>query len=225
MIDVLLLAGGKGTRLKNIWHGQKCLIPVAGVPFLAYVLDKCKDFKRFVSVGYKGNDVVEFVKNSDFNDVSFIRDDNLSGTFDAVAQAAEKIECDDFIVMNADTLFNIDLEDFYNSHVESGALVSVAAKSKERDVGNYMKKSYGIWDLYRERGNSYLNSGIYCINKNALLYNLNGGSLEAIFNYFKDINVCIYDDFLIDIGTEENYNMVNYFYKKFDGFFNYPGGD
>jgi len=38
--DLILLAGGLGTRLASVWKGPKCLAPVAGRPFLFYVLDR-----------------------------------------------------------------------------------------------------------------------------------------------------------------------------------------
>lgn len=225
MIDIILLAGGKGTRLKKIWDGQKCLIPVNGVPFLAYVLDQCKDFKRVMSVGYKGNDVVNFIRNSDFRNIDIIKDSRMNGTFDAVKQAASLIEADNFLVANADTLFNIDLKSFYDSHIKSGKMISAALKIKEEDVGNFMQEDENLfWTSYRKRGLSFLNSGVYCVNKKVLKFDLSGSSFDKVLNHFNP-NVELFNDFFVDIGTVNDYNTVNHFYKRFDGFYNYPGGE
>lgn len=39
-LDVLILAGGRGTRIKGLWDGPKCLVPLDGVPLLERLLIK-----------------------------------------------------------------------------------------------------------------------------------------------------------------------------------------
>ena len=38
-LDVCILAGGRGTRLKGVWDGPKCLVPVCGKPLLFHLLE------------------------------------------------------------------------------------------------------------------------------------------------------------------------------------------
>ena len=64
--EAIILAGGLGTRLKPVVGDlPKCLAPVAGKPFLGYLLDfaKKQGIKKFIfALGYKSELIESFVK-------------------------------------------------------------------------------------------------------------------------------------------------------------------
>lgn len=64
MIDVAILAGGKGTRLQGLWDEPKCLAPVAGKPLLYWLLRKIialKPNRIAFALGHKSVQVQEWM--------------------------------------------------------------------------------------------------------------------------------------------------------------------
>ena len=62
-IDLVILAGGKGKRLKSITKNKvpKPLVKINGTPFLDYLLKNLSKYnidKIFILCGYKGNQIV-----------------------------------------------------------------------------------------------------------------------------------------------------------------------
>ncbi len=66
--EAIVLAGGLGTRLQSVVKEiPKSLAPVAGKPFLSYLLDYAKrqGIERFVfALGYKAEAIESFVKKN-----------------------------------------------------------------------------------------------------------------------------------------------------------------
>ncbi len=64
--EAIILAGGLGTRLRPVVTDlPKCMAPVAGKPFLYYVINHLKKegIQNFIfSVGYKSEAIIRFVK-------------------------------------------------------------------------------------------------------------------------------------------------------------------
>ena len=66
-MEAIILAGGLGTRLQGvIGNYPKCMAPVNGKPFLAYLFDyinKQKATKVILSLGYKHNVVIDWLED------------------------------------------------------------------------------------------------------------------------------------------------------------------
>ena len=84
--EAIILAGGLGTRLRSVVANlPKCMAPVAGNPFLYYIIKHLQNegVNKFIfSVGYKNESILNYIKkefpaiNYDFsieedNDVPF----------------------------------------------------------------------------------------------------------------------------------------------------------
>ena len=216
MIPVMMLAGGKGKRLKEVWSKHpKCLAPINGYPFLEYLLDNFVGFHRILSIGKDGNEIIYYIKALNYYNVDIVKDFNLIGTYSAVKETSKSINCD-FILCNADSIFDINYNDFYERHLDSKKPISVALKRVNNDVGNFMQEdSNDLWTTYRKEGESYLNTGVYCINKKVfdVEFEDESGSFEKVLKHF-DLNVEIHDEFFTDIGTPETYRAANYFFKN-----------
>src|SRR4051794_18559541 len=65
--EAIILAGGLGTRLRNIIPDlPKCMAPVNGKPFIAYVLEHLyqQGIKKIIlSLGYKHEMIVEYIES------------------------------------------------------------------------------------------------------------------------------------------------------------------
>ena len=68
MFDVIILAGGMGTRLRSVVSEvPKCMAPVSGHPFLYYLLEYLKPYnpgKVVLSLGYMSEKVIDWVNTS-----------------------------------------------------------------------------------------------------------------------------------------------------------------
>ena len=198
-MEIVLLAGGLGTRFP--FHSPKCLAPVGGKPFIDFFFSSFKGFDFIVSTGYKGKIVEKYLK--DFN-VKIVKDDKQNGTYNAVYNCLKEVKSKNFIVMNADSLFVINLWNFIDKHIISKELVSIAAKEINYE-GNYVRL-IDKWRLYKKDQRAFFHSGIYCFNKDFFKERKKGKLEDFLF----DFNVEIYNNIFIDIGNVEEYKKFDY---------------
>lgn len=142
----ILLAGGFGTRLRStVADRPKALAPVAGKPFLHYILVylACHGIQQMIlSLGYMADQVQEFVTefsgscdlycpNIDLQ-IQCVVEDTPLGTGGALKLASSKIRLDQtFFAMNADTLFQIDLSSFWQQCTSVNYAHPIAATNAE----------------------------------------------------------------------------------------------
>src|SRR5450432_2512751 len=110
--EAIVLAGGLGTRLQSVVTDlPKSLAPIAGKPFLAYLLDYAKKegINKFIfALGYKTELIEEFVKGYLPEDsYSFSVEQEPLGTGGAIYKACNQITGTNAIVLNADTFFAV----------------------------------------------------------------------------------------------------------------------
>lgn len=127
-MNCIILAGGYGTRLRDVWDGPKCLVPVAGEPILLRILEKLMFLepppsKIVLVLGYKADKVLEWLWNYSkrrtynlFDRVSVIVEKELRGTATALRQALPTVT-EPLMVMNADTLPKYELESLLKAYV------------------------------------------------------------------------------------------------------------
>ena len=174
-IDAVLMAGGKGERLRPLTEKTpKPLLPVG---------DKCiidHNVDRLISYGVKHISVtVNYLKeqieehySSPRNGIKVdtCREPKYLGTIGSI-KFVETFYNDSVLVMNSDLFTNIDYEDFYLHFKQHDAEMSVAAVPYDVSI------PYGILDLdgrdikgllEKPKYNYYANAGIYLIKKSAL---------------------------------------------------------
>ncbi len=121
MKQLVILAGGKGTRLRErLGNLPKPLIDVCGVPLLErqILLAKRYGFEQvIILVNYRADAIVEFCrsKNNWGLDIQCIDDGEPCGTAGAVLQILDHLE-PEFLLMYGDTMLDVDLQRFYNYH-------------------------------------------------------------------------------------------------------------
>jgi glucose-1-phosphate thymidylyltransferase len=119
-LKIIIPAAGAGTRLRPHTYTQpKSLLPVAGKPMIAHVLDQLLILDPaeicFV-IGYLGDMVKDFVENHyDFN-ASFVEQKDLLGLGYAVNLALERIKGGPLLIVLGDTIARTD----YKKFVEAG---------------------------------------------------------------------------------------------------------
>lgn len=127
----IILAGGKGTRLRPLTYEiPKVLIPVQNRALTEHVLDL---FKRhgvqeiIFAVGHMKEKIKEHLGDgSKFGvRISYLEEDEPLGTAGPIRLCSDRLQ-DTFIVSNGDELKDIDLEEMYQFHKQSKALVTIA---------------------------------------------------------------------------------------------------
>jgi glucose-1-phosphate thymidylyltransferase len=112
-MKVIIPAGGYGTRMRPHTHTRpKPLVPVAGRPSLAFILDALKPLpveEVIFITGKMGEQMEEYVsKHYDFK-TRFIEQKVMRGQADAISLAEDYLE-GDLLSIFVDTLFEADLE-------------------------------------------------------------------------------------------------------------------
>ncbi len=180
--NAIILAGGKGTRLRPLTFDlPKPLIKVRGKPLVEYAIEELErnNIKRiYLSIGYKANKIIEYINHRrKFGaQIDFIIESKSLGTGGAIKYALSQIEgYDDIVIVNANTIFKINLEDMYFYHKRSGALITIGSTVVDDVTGfgvieeengkiiSFVEKP----DPKRAKTNT-INSGIYILNKKAL---------------------------------------------------------
>lgn len=116
--QIAILAGGKGTRLKDrSGHLPKPMVPILGKPVLEHQIELCKRF-GFSRISLLVHHQAETIK-SYFGDgsrwgveLTYVDEDEPRGTAGALADALNFID-DEFLVLYADTYADIDLRKFW----------------------------------------------------------------------------------------------------------------
>ena len=222
--EAIILAGGLGTRLREaVPDLPKCMAPVAGRPFLFYVINylRSQGIQRFIfSLGYKHEVILAYLEEN-FASLSYeyVVEDSPLGTGGAIALALSRATQPDVLVTNGDTLFKIDAEALYSQHAATKALCTLALKPMQHF------DRYGVVELnnsnqvtaFKEK--QYYQQGL--INGGCYLLQVAGFtaqnwpeqfSFETAFLEKQFLQGSLYgniqDNYFIDIGIPADYNQA-----------------
>ena len=174
-IDAVLMAGGKGERLRPLTEktpkplvkvGDKCIIDYNIDNLIAYGIKHLN-----VTVNYLGEQLEEhFAESRNGVQVRTIREPKFLGTIGSI-KFVDTFHNDYILVMNSDLFTDIDFEDFFLHFREHNAEMSVAA------VPYNVSIPLGILDLdgrnikgllEKPKYNYYANAGVYLMKKSVL---------------------------------------------------------
>lgn len=218
--EAIVLAGGFGTRLQTVVKEvPKPMAPVAGKPFLQYILDYLIAHKVthvVLAVGYLRETIIDyFGDNYQSLSITYAVEENPLGTGGGILNACNQIKGDNVFVINGDTFFDVDLVELSAFHETNNALLTVALKKMEKfdrygtvETDNEGRIIGFLEKKYLDEG--LINGGIYCLNKHIF-----HPELPAAFSFEKEIlekeivNRKIYglrsEGYFIDIGIPEDY--------------------
>ena len=177
--EAIVLAGGLGTRLREaVPDLPKCMAPVAGKPFLAFVIDylRMQGIEHFVfSLGYKSELIEEWL-NQQYPTLSYstaIEKEPL-GTGGAILLAIQRTVSENILVANGDTLFKMEVDALESLLLKTGAETVLALKPMQ-DFSRYgvvETDEQGKILSFREKQfykSGLINGGIYLINRERFL--------------------------------------------------------
>jgi len=215
-IDVLILAGGRGTRIKKITNKiPKPLIRFNKKPILSLILQHIGKYnfnKIFILTSYKHKKIFTKYHNKLFNltRVVCINEKKRLGTWGAIRNIKNKIK-NNFIVINGDTIFHAKLENLLKFKLKEEDIVMLISKNhsyKENNKLNHLKLN-NKKNIIFSKNSSFINSGHYYFSKKIFRKQFaNKTSLEnEIIPELikkKKIKGIIENKEIIDIGTIKN---------------------
>lgn len=171
-LPVVIMAGGKGTRLKPITNViPKPLVPIGDKTILETILDQfeeigCKKF--YMSVNYKADIMKYYLSQLDHKyDIEFFQEDKPLGTIGSVSLLKGKINTP-FFVSNCDSINEQDYRDVYDYHVNNHNDLTIVTMVKS------FKIPYGVIEtgedglmvsLIEKPELTYqVNTGVYILN-------------------------------------------------------------
>lgn len=227
-IDAVLMAGGKGERLRPLTEKTpKPLLPVGDKAIIDHNVDRLISFgiKHIsVTVNYLGEQLEEHFREPRKEvQIQTIREPKFLGTIGSIKFVPEFYN-DTVLVMNSDLFTNINYEDFYLHFKEHDADMSVAAIPYDVDI------PFGILNLdgrnitglsEKPHYGYYANAGIYLIKKSAFdlipedtMFH-STDLLEALVAAGRKVIRFPLGGTWIDIGTPQEYrramDLVKYF--------------
>jgi D-glycero-alpha-D-manno-heptose 1-phosphate guanylyltransferase len=232
-LDVLILCGGLGTRLKESGHnGPKPMVEINGRPFLDILIEYISSFgfRRFIlCAGFK-SEIIEdyFCKRNDENTYVISIENKPLGTAGGIKNAEEHILSSSFVVLNGDSFCQSNLKEFAEFHYSSNASASIAITTVDdvHEYGSVIVNDKQEIVGFNEKsdqisGRGLVNAGIYIfekkiLNKFAAEKNI---SLEheilpslvgqGLFGF-------ITKEKLFDIGTPKRLELLRHHFKLLD---------
>lgn len=218
----IILAGGKGTRLKPYTISlPKPLVPVGEMPILEIIIRKLTR-SGFDHITITVNHMAEIIR-------AFCGDGSKWGTHIDYSLEEKPLSTmgplklindlpDNFLVMNGDVLTDLDLEQFYNTHVTEQNIFTVSAFARDQKV------DYGVLEVaddnklvnFVEKPTTRYNvsMGVYMASKKILdyipenqLYGFDHLMLDLI-KFKQPASVKIHSGYWLDIGRPDDYEKA-----------------
>lgn len=224
MLQAVILAGGFGTRVKEITKDKipKPMLPINSKPFLLYILDylKSQDIRDVIMcIGFKREAIKDYFKDGKEYDLHIVysEEERPLGTAGALKNAEQFISGNRFLLLNGDTLFKINLSELIRFHISKKAKITIALKYMNNTYryGNVEMNSKNLITNFVEKGISkpgYINGGIYLVDRNVLdsINNFPCSFEKDILPKFleKGLFGKVFNDYFIDIGIPEDYEKA-----------------
>ena len=171
-LPVVIMAGGKGTRLKPITNViPKPLVPVGDKTILEVIMDQFEGIgchKFYMSVNYKADMMKYYLSQLPHHyDIEFFMEDKPLGTIGSVSLLKGKITTP-FFVSNCDSINDQDYRDVYEYHQNNHNDLTIVTMVKS------FKIPYGVIEtaedglmvaLHEKPEQTYMvNTGVYVLN-------------------------------------------------------------
>jgi D-glycero-alpha-D-manno-heptose 1-phosphate guanylyltransferase len=221
--EVIILAGGLGTRLKDaVKDVPKPMAPIGNLPFLAYLFQYLKKFpinRVVLAVGHKHESISDYFGNQYLGmEIEYAIENEPLGTGGAIANALKLTKNKAVFLLNGDTFFKVNLLHLFQHHQKSKAQLTLALKPMQ------LFDRYGTVEIrdskitkFNEKkpvNEGLINGGVYVIGKQSF-ESLN---LPVKFSFEKEIleketahwnmQALICEDYFIDIGIPDDYNRA-----------------
>ena len=233
-MKVVIMAGGRGTRISSIASDiPKPMIRIEDKPVLEREIE-CLRNQGFtdiiITVSHLGQIIIDYFGNGEKFGVNieyFVEKEPL-GNAGALFKIKDKLT-DDFLLLNADAIFDIDFNRLVEFHYKKGGLVTLFTHpnshpydsgllitNKEGAVLQWLTKEDARPEWYKNR----VNAGLHVINKKILDVEINTPKVDLDRQLLKPLQgtgkMFVYDspEYVKDMGTPDRYYAVCDDFKK-----------
>jgi NDP-mannose synthase len=218
----IILAGGKGTRLKPYTVSlPKPLVPLGDRPILERVIDQLKAH-GFSHVTITVNHMAEIIK-AFFGDgskwdikIDYTMESKALSTMGPLTLVEDLPE--NFLVMNGDVLTNLNFAEFYENHVNSDSIFTIAShrRSEMIDYGLLHHDENNMLTKFEEKPHYdfLVSMGVYMVNKRVMEYipedTFFGFDhlMYKLLEVNKPATVFEFGGFWLDIGRPSDYELA-----------------
>lgn len=229
-IEAVLMAGGRGERLRPLTdRTPKPLLKLGNKAIIEYNIENLAKYgveQVYVSVKYLSEQIESYLgSGSAYNvHIEYLKEDHPLGTLGSVSLVKD-FKSSAVLVMNSDLFTNLNIEEFYNHFIESGASMSVATfpyvvsvpygvlNTEETEVKSFQEKPTYTYQA---------SAGIYLIRKEVLhlipenvFYNATD-LMDALISEGKKITYFPIVGYWIDIGKPDDYKKAQEYIKYVD---------
>ncbi len=222
-IDVVIMAGGRGERLRPLTDVvPKPMLLIGDKPILEHNIDRLAKFgvkNIYISVKYLSDQIINYFNdgsNKNLN-IKYITEENPLGTVGALSQISN-FENETILIMNSDILSNINFEDFYTSFRNDSASLSIAATGYKVNIPYaVLECTENNVQAFKEKPTYtyYSNAGIYLIKKELLklipkdtFYNATD-LIEELIKMNEKVTSFEIRDYWLDIGKHDDFKKAN----------------
>ena len=214
-MNAIVLCGGLGTRLGFLTkQTPKPLLDVAGRPFICYVLDNLTQAgitNLVLAAGFQWLKIRDCIGNN-WNGipVHYSLESEPLGTGGAIKQALMAFTMKEALIVNGDTLFDINITKFLENAIDTNAMSYIALR-KDEDCSRYGRVTVNAkgrilsFGEKGHKGEGLINGGIYYLQSRALEsffirpFSFENDYLQKNYSYGQIFGMP-FDDYFIDIG-------------------------
>lgn len=227
-MKTVIMSGGRGTRISEIFPDiPKPLIPICGKPVLEHEIECLKEqgFTDIIlTVSHMADKIINY-----FGDglkvgvhIDYFVEDKPLGNAGALFKLRDKLT-EDFLLLNADSVFNIDFNRFVAFHKEHNALATLFTHPNDHPYDSGLiiaddNKSVQKWlakederpEFYKNR----VNAGLHIISPKLLENDINLPKIDLDRHLLKPLagtgKMFCYDspEYVKDMGTPERFEAV-----------------
>jgi NDP-sugar pyrophosphorylase family protein len=218
----IILAGGKGTRLRPYTTVlPKPLMPIGEYPILEIIVKQLVFYgfsKITMAVNHQANLIQAFFQDGEKWKVKidYSLEDSPLGTMGPLKLI--KNLPDNFLVMNGDVLTDLNFDQFYNKHIDTKSIFTISSKKREQMI------DFGVLEInpehqligFHEKPHQFyeVSMGVYLLKKEALDF----VPSESVFGFDhlmlkllsekKSISVISHEGYWLDIGRPDDYERA-----------------
>ena len=235
-MKTVIMAGGKGSRIAAVRSDiPKPLMPIDGIPVLEREITSLvsQGFDDIIiTVSHLGHKIIDYfgdgsgcssITGKPFNaKITYFVEDTPLGNAGALFQIKDQLT-DDFLLLNADAVFDIDFKRFVHAHYEFGGLVTlfVHGNSHPYDSGLLItdeNNSVLEWLTKEDKRPEWyfncVNAGLHVVNKQVLEQVIDTPKIDLDRQILKPLagknKMFVYNspEYVEDMGTPERYEKV-----------------
>lgn len=235
-MKAVIMAGGKGTRISSIASDiPKPMLPICGMPVLEREISSLKDqgfTDIIITVSHLGEIIMNYfgdgsklspVTGKPFGvKIEYFYEKEPLGSAGALFKLKDKLD-DDFLLLNADSIFDIDFNRFVSFHKSHGGLVTLFTHPNNHpydsgliisDYDGTVKKWLSKEDERPVYYKNRVNAGLHILSPKVLDMEISTSKVDLDRQILKPLSgtgkMFIYDspEYVKDMGTPDRYYLV-----------------